>query len=340
MEAKLLPPRGAEGPVAFDVKRKLPPLCIWHKGCIDGFTSAWVVQKFFGTNVEFYPGVYQEPPPDVTDRNVIMVDFSYKRDVIEKMRETARAILIIDHHKTAQEDLSPYHPKATEVAGFPHFPNEGQCHAFFDMERSGAGLCWDFFFSGQPMPKFIQHVQDRDLWRFKLPGTREINTLAYSHEFDFKLWDMLAEQCEHEGAWNGLVVQGQGLDRQRAKDCAALIENGFHTQMIGGVVMPVINAPWFYASDIGNILASQSPEKAAATYHDRGDGKRVFSLRSVDGGPDVSEIAKSYGGGGHARAAGFTTVAPKTLEGEQDGQVEQPGDRPGDKSGEGASNEP
>ena len=33
---------------------------------------------------------------------------------------------------------------------------------------------------------------------------------------------------------------------------------------------------------------------------------RTFSLRSADGGMDVSEVAKRYGGGGHAKAAGFT----------------------------------
>lgn len=42
----------------------------------------------------------------------------------------------------------------------------------------------------------------------------------------------------------------------------------------------------------------------AACYWDTPNG-RVFSLRSTEDGPDVSEIAKSYGGGGHKNAAGF-----------------------------------
>ena len=32
---------------------------------------------------------------------------------------------------------------------------------------------------------------------------------------------------------------------------------------------------------------------------------RVFGLRATDEGVDVSEVAKLYGGGGHAKAAGF-----------------------------------
>ena len=32
---------------------------------------------------------------------------------------------------------------------------------------------------------------------------------------------------------------------------------------------------------------------------------RVFGLRSSDEGIDVSDVARQYGGGGHAKAAGF-----------------------------------
>lgn len=42
------------------------PLCIYHGNCADGFTSAWAVYKALGNAVEFFPGVYNNPPPDVT----------------------------------------------------------------------------------------------------------------------------------------------------------------------------------------------------------------------------------------------------------------------------------
>lgn len=55
--------------------------------------------------------------------------------------------------------------------------------------------------------------------------------------------------------------------------------------------------------DIAGELAKERP--FGACYFDRQDGKRQWSLRSRDGGADVSEIAKRHGGGGHAQAAGF-----------------------------------
>lgn len=282
------------------------PLCIWHKGCLDGFTSAWVVRSFFRGEIEFFGGVYQEPPPDVTGRNVLMVDFSYKKPVIEEMRKTANAILILDHHKTAEEDLRGYNVPASKVQGFPYFPNEGEVASFFDMNRSGAGLCWDFFFPDMPRPKFVNHVQDRDLWRFALEGTREINALAYAHEFDFDVWDQMVRTCETGDGWHNMVMQGHVLGMQHKKNCEHLIANGTQMLTLGGIEMPVVNAPNFFASDIGNTLSLMHACKCGATYTDMKDGKRAWSLRSIDGGPDVSEIAKAMGGGGHAHAAGFT----------------------------------
>ncbi|HEY9460031.1 MAG TPA: phosphoesterase, partial [Paralcaligenes sp.] len=81
------------------------PICIYHGKCADGFTAAWAVKCALG-DIEFYPGVYQEPPPEVTGRDVIIVDFSYKRPVLVEMAAVARSILVLDHHKTAAEDLA------------------------------------------------------------------------------------------------------------------------------------------------------------------------------------------------------------------------------------------
>jgi bifunctional oligoribonuclease and PAP phosphatase NrnA len=40
------------------------------------------------------------------------------------------------------------------------------------------------------------------------------------------------------------------------------------------------------------------------------DGMRKVSLRATDGSVDVSRVARSFGGGGHPQAAGFSTAVP------------------------------
>lgn len=271
------------------------PLCIWHKGCLDGFAAAWVVRKFFGDgNVDFFAGVYQADPPDVTGRDVIMVDFSYKRPILDEMAKACAAMLILDHHKSAAEDLSHLPPPAFN---YPPIPPVAKVTAIFDMNRSGATITWDAFFAGQPRPRLIDHIQDRDLWLFKLEGTREINAALFSYPFEFETWDrMMADDMTN------MTIEGMAIDRQHLKDVASLVKSASRTLMIGGYAVPGLNAPYMMASDAGNQMAQG--ERFAATYQDFPDG-RVFSLRSAEDGIDVSEIAKQYGGGGHKHAAGF-----------------------------------
>ncbi len=57
-------------------------------------------------------------------------------------------------------------------------------------------------------------------------------------------------------------------------------------------------------------LRSIEGAKVAALIRDLGDrgrAARKVSLRSSDGELDVSAIARKHGGGGHKRAAGFST---------------------------------
>jgi len=157
------------------------------------------------------------------------------------------------------------------------------------------------------MPRIVRHVQDRDLWQFKLPGTAEINLVLYSHDFTMDNWDAMATRLEQKGGFEHVVMEGAALNRQHLKTCNALIHETLKLVRIGGLEMPCCNAPYMFASEMGNIMARKEGNlaRAAATYFDHANGKRVFSLRSVDE-VDVSEIAKLYGGGGHKHAAGFT----------------------------------
>ena len=83
---------------------KQKPLCIYHAHCLDGFTAAWVVKKHFGfgaDKIDFHAAQYGEEPPFVLGRDVIMVDFSFKRDMLIDMAKVANAIVMLDHHQDA-----------------------------------------------------------------------------------------------------------------------------------------------------------------------------------------------------------------------------------------------
>ena len=256
-------------------------ICIYHGNCADGFGAAWVVRKALG-DIEFFAGKYQEPPPDVTGKNVVMVDFSYKRPVLLEMTEKANSILIIDHHKTAIEDLIDLPSNVITK---------------FDMGHSGAMMAWKWFFPGQEPPPLLLHIEDRDLWRFALQRTREIQAAVFSYPYDFKIWDKLMATSPEV-----LAAEGAAIERKNFKDIKELLGVTTREMCIGGYCVPVANLPYTMSSDAGHEMAKGKP--FAACYYDAPNG-RNFSLRSTDEGVDVSVIAKQYGGGGHRNASGF-----------------------------------
>ncbi len=263
------------------------PLCIFHSNCLDGFTAAWVVRRHFASHTtpieaDFHAANYGEAPPDVTGRQVIIVDFSYPREVLLEMGKQASSVTVIDHHKTAAAALE-----------FPP-PN---VVTYFDMERSGARLTWDFYFPGETPPDIVRFVEDRDLWRFKYPGTRAYCQLLGSLDMTFEEWDDIAGD-----AANAVIIVGEQLLRQHDKHVQTCLRMAERPMTIGGVTVPTANVPVMYASDAGNMMAKGAP--FSATYVDTLHS-RVFSLRSTDAGLDVSDVAKRYGGGGHRNAAGF-----------------------------------
>ncbi|MFJ5297439.1 phosphohydrolase [Pseudomonas sp. NPDC088368] len=296
-----------------DIQRKT--MCIYHGNCADGFGAAWVVRKALGDGVEFVAGVYGQEPPDVTGKNVILVDFSYKYDVLSSLARQAHSIIVLDHHKSAAEDLArfgPFHAgiendirhdngspllgwkTAHDMAMSQGGPAIACC---FDMNRSGAMLAWDHFFPAQEPPQLLRHIEDRDLWLFKLDGTREIQANLFSYPYDFEVWDQLMEADVQ-----AMRADGAAIERKHHKDIAELVAVTKRRLVIGGHDVPAASLPYTLTSDAGHLMAQGEP--FAACYWDTPDG-RVFSLRSTDAGLDVSEVAKQYGGGGHRNASGF-----------------------------------
>lgn len=170
------------------------------------------------------------------------------------------------------------------------------------MHRSGAGLAWDVLCEG-PRPSLVNYVEDRDLWRFSLPKSKEVHAACASYPLTLEQRGILMERTI-----DSLASEGRAILRYHDK----LIESAAKwalRETIGGHDVPSISCPTIEIfSDLGHVLCKG--ERFAAVWTDAADGTRRYSLRSDgDAGIDVSEIAKAYGGGGHRNAAGFTRPA-------------------------------
>jgi len=266
------------------------PLIIYHAPCADGFTAAWVAWREFGEDAEYLPQGYSDTPtvPDVDNRLVYILDFSYPIDIMREIAKRAETVIVLDHHKSAEEAIGP-------------LLEEGVIEGEFDMDRSGAGMAWDWFGAGLPRPALVDHVEDRDLWNFNLPHTKEINIALFSHPYDFETWDNFYQRGVGE-----LVSEGHAILRKHLKDCNELTDQTMYLTIGEYENIPTVNANYMFGSDLAAVLAKGQP--FGAYFWMNANQEYCFGLRSNKDetqAADVSEIAFAYGGGGHKHASGF-----------------------------------
>ncbi len=290
-----------------------PDIVIYHDKCIDGFTAAWACWKRWGDAPQYIACDYGMAPPPILDgKHVLIVDFSFSELLLRDMVENGRAasVLVLDHHKTAQADLAPFqrmkdkpHRFTPSVAasmnadlkrgGYP------QISALFDMERSGAGMAWDFAMSAVPRPMLVDLVEDRDLWRFALGDASKFLHLALtSGEATFQRWD------EADRNIDSFVAQGQAISAYRDSLVDEIVQRAALV-LIDDLWGVGVDCPYALASDVGHRLLDGWPDASFAAAIVRGQETVSYSLRSRDDRIDVSAIAKKFGGGGHRNAAGF-----------------------------------
>lgn len=279
------------------------PLIIYHGGCRDGFCAAWIARRYFsscGIECDFFPANYGQPAPDCKHRDVIIVDFSYPIEAMKKIIDEAMMVTVLDHHKTAKEVLEPLTKDPPSNVTIT-----------FDMERSGAQLAQNHFFPSQKN-WIADYVEDRDLWRFRLPDSKAINAYLSTIPQTFKAWD----KAERAGTFDAIML-GKAVLAKTEAYVAEVRKNAIKT-LFEGYVVPIVNAPQVDISELVGALALGSvgedgePDGKhtppfAMGWFQRSDGWFQYSLRSR-GDFDVAALAKKYGGGGHKNAAGFQTA--------------------------------
>lgn len=262
---------------------------MYHSNCYDGFGSAYAAWKHFGDKADYFPVSYGELPPQLlgkgsTPNEIIIVDFSYNEKTLIKLHEKFNCeITILDHHKTAQAMLEPLADKYYWL------------HVNFDMNRSGALMTWEHYHKGQ-VPELIKHISDRDLWTFKLEGTKEVHMALVSYPMEFGLWDLFDVE--------ELKKEGKVLNRLYVNLVKNICSKAFETEIDDSIV-PVVNTSIAW-SEVGACLLSMYPQAPFVASFTVFEDNVMWSLRSRKDF-DVSEVAKRFGGGGHAQAAGFKT---------------------------------
>ncbi|KNC54588.1 uncharacterized protein AMSG_01444 [Thecamonas trahens ATCC 50062] len=301
----------------------------YHYPCPDGVFAALAAHCFYsrpGATAEIFCEPDTPPEHDGEgfgkDDAAVFVDYTANEAFLGKMAETVGEVLIMDHHKSAAEWLAK--------AALPD-----NVEVVMDMERSAATIARDVYAGkagsrealfGHALPAgaslasldlMFQFVEDGDLWRWALDGSRRFS--AGFHDLELEL-----SGAANPGVFDTLLgldvaavmARGDEAEARKAAEVArAVSEDAFVLCMPKAPwadgVLAVVTATPGYRSDLGNALstagaAAGRPAVGVVAYHEDllGADKIKVSLRS-QGEYTIDALASAYGGGGHAHAGSF-----------------------------------
>lgn len=291
----------------------MKPLILYHHPCMDGLFSAVAAYERFGDDAEYWGVGYQTELPieRFAGRRVYLLDFSVKKEDMLAIASVAESVIVIDHHKTAEAELSDFitfalgdvdHLEQALEVSESEF-NGCRVAVHFDMRSSGAVLSWRHF-SDKPIPHLFSLVEDRDLWRWQHQDTAAIHEWLSIQDHSFEEWLSIAKEFTYSRDLRDRAAAiGETLLTYQRKRITELANKAAEGVFMKTPAM-VINAPGYMSSDLGNELCQRNPHRIAVIFQVSAEGINL-SLRShKESDHDVSKLAENWGGGGHRNAAG------------------------------------
>lgn len=279
---------------------------IFHKKselfwCPDGVTSAAIMKWKFPHIECFLGGNYSNNSEIIekigTGNKIYFVDYSMRELEMNSLACT-NEIIIIDHHKTAQENLSRI--------------SNPLISKYFDMGKSGARLTWEYCFPDTDVPAIIQYIEAGDLYTFNLPEAKKICAGIYTlMHYSFDLEQVFFNIANNFELYQEELIQkfsliGEQSNAERKLRVAEYLDKAYPKCIKGHSVLVVEYSEYDQdlVSYIGAELYKSNPDKDFIAIIQVSSEICYVSFRSS--GFDCSDIAKSFGGGGHPQACGCT----------------------------------
>ena len=256
--------------------------------------------------------------------DLLLTDFSFSRATVELLLENCHSVTLLDHHKSAIEDLQP-------LAEHPKFRMEmstiSECGAMI-VDRYIRAESFRLGKGEFPVHPLLRHIDDYDRWTHYDERSMPLVTALYSYDFkiqvgagldyDFGEIGKALEKPVYE-----LVTIGEHILRNKRKQAAKYVKGAWKCIEFGGSKIPVVNCP----TDLASMVAGEIAELTgvAITYMSLPD-RVIFSVRSR-GEVDCAFVAKSLSGGkggGHKGAAGFSLDIDETFHNAGDVSIEGP----------------
>lgn len=281
---------------------------IYHKNCLDGFMSAFLMWKYNKDNLiesELFPMHYGDEVPVLNGDSVYILDFSLPLATLEMLtNNNTREVRMLDHHESAVNIYGGYIDDSQyKRIEYPNIVIE------FERNRSGCGMVYSRkyinYTNVERLYKITRAIQDRDLWLFKLPDTEVITTAMAELPFEIDVWNkVIFEETEDE--FNERLRRAKYyndhniLNAKRTAKKAAIID-------FQGFKVPIVNCTDLI-SLVGNSICFTN--NMSMSYFITGM-EAIVSMRSSSQDYNVAKLCEVYGGGGHCSAAGFKIPVEK-----------------------------
>lgn len=265
-------------------------IVVLYHNDIDGFGAAWAAWKKMGKKADYIPIQYKGKtnilPKGLKNKELYLVDLCFDADTMKRLLKENNKLVVIDHHIGRKNEVKI----STDY--------------LFDLNSSGAGLSWKYFFPKKNTPRLLKHIEDYDIWKFKLPYTRELLASLNIYEMNFKKWNIIAADFENAVKRKKYIDEGKVIVKYQ-NDLIKKIAGYGEKAIFEGHKVFVVNSP-ILESEIGNYVV-KNKKVIGLVWSNRNGGRDFFkgSLRG-DGKVNLSDLAQKYGGGGHKVAAGFT----------------------------------
>ena len=307
---------------------------IIHDADHDGYASAWLMQRHLPQTETIETFAIRAGCDDVPSLgegdHVYILDRSYPLETLLTMSRSVSSILVIDHHETFLNTIITAY-KDTGCIFRQDSYNGSTCRIecgtdnlelLIDTRQSACCLTLDYcdkragrysqmcsLSEGYDDFWFVKYIGDRDIWTWKLPMSREINAGLHTFPLELSTFDKLyhgditIEQCEERGIG---IVEYQNMLFSTMLSVTHTEEGSTYNKIIykdGVVLSPCPFAPLI--SDYAAYLMEHTKADVALLFQEMIDDNATlrFSVRSKH---PTHEIAKSYGGGGHPLANGFS----------------------------------
>ena len=283
---------------------------VHHGGCPDGVAAAWVAWTWYRSTytrgIQIIPASYGMPLPEFTERPelVYVLDFSWPYEQMVELAGRCEKLVLLDHHQTALDNISEGLGWGPAEAGSNVLPPDAPFAGVLDNSRSGAMITWDYFHPTESagVPAMIEYVQDRDLWRWELPHSREVGSLILTMGETVEGVDrfMRLSPSSLLAEATGAHAFEQAAIRSALKSarwCAMTAPDGERREF------PMFPSPYILGSTGCEQLMEIAGCDMAGYWINRSDGATQYGFRSRNG-TTVHDWAKKFGGGGHPQASG------------------------------------